>query len=211
MISGVVAREIQCPSCGAPIPIGSGQAAVAACPYCSSVVVVDAEAVRMVGKMALLAETPSCLAVGWRARCLGRVVETLGHLQLRYRGGLWDEWWVRFEDDGTTAWISQDEGEYMLEGPLDPTGLDLPAWDAVSPGDPVVLDGVRYWVEEKDEARMVGVEGELPFEVVPDERVRYLDLSDGQRKATVEWAGDDGTVEVSVGRYLGEDDLDALE
>lgn len=199
---------VSCTSCGGEVPVATKAARVASCPYCENLLIVNEEAVRALGKMALLAETPSCLAVGWTARCLGREIEILGRIQYRYRSGLWDEWWVRFVDDDSYGWISQDEGEYMLERPL-PEGVRAPEYDAVKPGDRFSLGRYKLWVEEKDEAVMVGLQGELPRDVRPEGKMRYLDLTDNKVKVTFEYF-DDGSHEGFSGRYLKPKDLVAL-
>jgi len=187
------------------VPVNTKAARVAACPYCESTLIVNEAAIRALGKMALLAETPSCLAVGWRASLKGREIEVLGRLQYRYSAGLWDEWWVRFLDDGAYAWISQDEGEYMLEHAL-PHDAHVPNYPAVRPGDRVYLGDRELFVEEKNHAVMVGLQGEIPLEANPDKRMFYLDLTDNKVKATVEYF-EDGTHMAFQGEYLGPEDL----
>jgi len=199
---------VSCTSCGGEVPVATKAARVASCPYCENLLIVNEEAVRALGKMALLAETPSCLAVGWTARCRGREIEVLGRIQYRYRSGLWEEWWVRFVDNDSYAWISQDEGEYMLERPL-PERVRAPEYDAVKPGDRFSLGRHKLWVEEKDEAVMVGLQGELPRDVRPEGKMRYLDLTDNKRKVTFEYF-DDGSNEGFSGQYLRSKDLVAL-
>jgi predicted RNA-binding Zn-ribbon protein involved in translation (DUF1610 family) len=202
-------QVVSCTSCGGEVPVATKAARVASCPYCENLLIVNEEAVRSLGKMALLAETPSCLAVGWRARCLGREIEVLGRIQYRYRSGLWDEWWVRFADDGSYGWISQDEGEYMLERPL-PERVRAPEYDRARPGDRFSIGRQKLWVEEKDEAVMVGLQGELPRDVRPGGTMRYLDLTDNKRKVTFEYFAD-GSREGFVGQYLKPRDLIALD
>lgn len=199
---------VNCPGCGGEVPVATKAARTAACPYCHSTLIVNEAAIRALGKMALLAETPSCLAVGWRARCAGREILVLGRLQFRYRAGLWDEWWVQFADDGSFAWISQDEDEYVLERPL--AKLTPPDYDTVQPGDRVKLGKHTLWVEEKDEAVMVGMQGELPRDAAPECPMRYLELTDNAHHLTIEYF-DDGTAEGFLGRRLQRNDLQAVD
>jgi len=200
--------QVTCPSCSGTVPVATKAARTASCPYCQSTLIVNEAAIRVLGKMALLAETPSCLAVGWRARCLDREIMVLGRLQFRYQAGLWDEWWVRFEDDGSYAWISQDEDEYVLERPV--AEARVPDYDSVRPGDRVAVGKSPFWVEEKDEAVMVGMQGELPREAAPENVMRYLELTNNKHHVTVEYF-EDGPPEVFVGRRLHRKDLEALD
>lgn len=201
-------RSITCPSCGGEVTVTTEAARVASCPYCASTLIVNEAAIRALGKMALLAETPSCLAVGWRAECLGREIRVLGRIQYRYRSGLWDEWWVQFVDDQSYAWISQDEDEYMLERPLDK--LRAPDYDSISPGDKFQIADHKLWVEEKDQAVMAGMQGELPLDATPDGVMRYIDLTDNELKLTIEYF-EDNSYMAFQGRYLKRQDLRALD
>lgn len=194
-----------CPSCGGPLSPASRRALTAVCSYCGSTLIVDSEGIRSLGKLALLADPPSLLAVGGEFLCRGRRGAVLGRLQFQYREGLWDEWWVRFADDGAESWISQDEGEYMVENQV-PAPAGLPGYDSVRPGDRLGLAGAEFWVDEKDEAWTVAAQGCLPFRVEPDEYMRYLDLSDGRRFATLSYFWD-GSVEAYLGESLAPEDI----
>lgn len=197
--------KVNCSSCGGDVEVASKASRVAACPYCKTTLIVNEAAIHALGEMALLAETPSCLAVGWTAKCLKRDIRVLGRLQYQYDSGLWDEWWVQFVDDGTYAWISQDEANYILEMAL-PDGLNVPDFDAVVPGDTIEFAKQRLLVKEKNVATMVGVQGELPLDAGPQKPMRYLDLVGKGIHATVEYF-DDGTHRAYQGRRLKPNDL----
>lgn len=201
-------NTINCPSCGGDVPIATQASCVAGCPYCGNMLVVNQDAIRALGKMSLLAETPSCLAVGWSALCREREIRVLGRIQYRYRAGLWDEWWVQFVDDESYAWISQDEDEYTLEIPL--PDLKPPNYESIAPGQHFKIAGHKVWVEEKDQATMVGVQGELPLGATPAGTMRYVDLTDNRIKLTLEYF-DDGTSLAFQGKYLKRKDLQALD
>ena len=196
---------VNCPSCGGDVTVASPASRTACCPYCQSTLIVNEQAVRLLGKMALLAETPSCLAVGWPARCLGKEIRVLGRLQYRYDAGLWDEWWIEFAADGSHAWISQDEGEYMFEKPYSQR-MEVPKYNSAKVGDRVRFGDRELWVEEKNTAEMVGMQGEIPLDAAPGKPMRYLDLTDNKIKATVEYF-DDGSHLAFRGKYLKRSDL----
>lgn len=199
-----MAVTVNCPSCGGGVEVASKASRVAACPFCNSTLIVNADAIRALGKMALLAETPSCLAVGWPAQCLGRDIRVLGRLQYQYDAGLWDEWWVQFVDDGSYAWISQDEGEYTLEVALE--GITAPTFEEVDPGDTFKLNGRRLRLMEKNSAVMAGMQGEIPLEAGPGKPMRYLDLAGKGVRATIEYF-DDGSFQAYEGQALKPRDL----
>ncbi len=202
-------KAVSCPSCGGDIEVATLATCSATCPYCESRVIVNQAAIEARGKMSLLAELPSCLSVGWPAEVDGRQIEVLGRIQYKYNSGIWDEWWIQYVDDESYAWISQDEGRYMLETPLE-TSINSELFDQVDPGEPVTLAGHNFFVQEVGEAVMVGMQGQLPFNVDPDEIMRFIDLTDNKRKLTIELFAD-GSQEVFFGQYLNKNKLRSYE
>lgn len=202
-----MSAAVQCPSCGGEVSVTTSAARTASCGYCGSVLIVNQAAIEARGKMALLADSPSCLAVGWRAKCLGRELEVVGRIQYKYHSGLWDEWWVRFLDDGAMMWISQDEGVYTLEKPVSITS-GLPSWESAEPGSSHKLGRYKLLVEERDVGEMVGMQGELPLDASPEGKMSYVELANDRIKCTIEYF-EDGSVQVFQGRYLKATDLKA--
>lgn len=191
---------VSCPNCGGDVSIASKASRVAHCPYCENTLIVNEAAIRALGKMALLANLPSCLAIGYPAKCLGREIVVLGRIQFRYDAGIWDEWWIQFLDDESNAWISQDEGSYMLEISF-PKGISMPDYDSLEVGDRIEFGKRRLWVEEKNVANMVGLQGEVPRDAAPDRAVRFLQLTDNKVIASIEYY-EDGSREAFQGRRL---------
>jgi len=204
-----MAESKNCPNCGGEVPIPVAAARTARCGYCDSALIVNEAAIRALGKMALLTDTPSCLAVGWHVKCLKRNAKVLGRVQYKNDNSIWDEWWIEFEDDGSTAWISQNEGTYVFEKPVKGSTEKLPKYDDVKPGDTVPIGKRQLQVNEKDIGKMVGLQGEVPFEASPDEVMRYLELADDRIKCTIEYFAD-GDIELFQGRYLKSRDLIAI-
>jgi len=89
---------------------------------------------------------------------------------------------------------------YFIERPVEK--LRAPDYDSIFPGEKFQIAGHKLWVEEKDQATMVGVQGELPLDATPDGVMRYVDLTDNRIKLTIEYFEDD-----SVELYNLEDDL----
>ena len=50
---------MNCPSCGAELDMGSRFAHLVVCQFCDSALIKDEKALRIAGKMAVLAQTPS--------------------------------------------------------------------------------------------------------------------------------------------------------
>ncbi|MDF1663237.1 MAG: DUF4178 domain-containing protein [Planctomycetota bacterium] len=205
-----MAHDITCSSCGSTLPLESQHVAVAVCPTCDNTLLIKEDQVKNIGVKATLAEPDSCLSVGWRAKCLGREITTHGRVQYKYDGGIWDEYWIRFDGDDDTStefWISHDEGEYMFEEAVE-SGF-IPDYGDLRPGDKMVIDRQKYVIEEKRSAEMMGFQGYLPFFAAPGRFINYLDLNSGKEKATVTYYPD-GTIKVFKGRYLTQSELEPI-
>lgn len=194
---------MNCPSCGGELDWDQRFAHLVVCPYCASSVVVDEEALRLAGKMNVLAVPDGPLFVGAHGKVGGHTFEVLGRIRYGYGRGFWDEWFLAL-DDGRTAWISQDEGDFSFEFLRE----DLQATDELlraSPGDVVHLAGKAFHVEERDRAVCEGGEGQLPFDLEVGHEIEYLDLGAVDRSASVELEQDGAggkSARVFVGRDL---------
>jgi hypothetical protein len=63
----------------------------------------------------------------------------VGRLQYGYAGGTWNEWHALF-DNGSSGWLSEDNGAYVLAFDK-PLPGDVPAMAALSAGQSVVVEG----------------------------------------------------------------------
>ncbi|MFW5751178.1 MAG: DUF4178 domain-containing protein [Planctomycetota bacterium] len=193
-----------CPSCGKNLAETERFRAMTVCPACRAAVVLDAGATRVAGTMALLTQTPSPLQVGGVGSLMGRTFQVAGRVRYGYRDGAWDEWFLFF-DDGSQAWISEDGGELTFESFVRTT--PPMAWEDAQPGATYQLGDESFVVAEKAVAICEGAEGDLPFPVLPEEKVPFLDLEAPEAMATVEYELD-GSVIVFRGRHLTAGELD---
>jgi len=182
-----------------------GQFAVVSSFGSESAVLLDEKAARVAGKMAVLAQTPSPLFVGGTGELLGRKFSILGRVRYGYERGYWDEWYLAF-DDGSTAWVGEDENNFALESHDDTETAPIEYADAF-PGQTVQLGETAFHLDEKGIAICEGGEVQLPFTIVSGERVPFLDLSLGDKFATVEYDIEDQTARVFRGRRLDISDL----
>jgi DNA-directed RNA polymerase subunit RPC12/RpoP len=195
---------VLCPSCGGELAADSRYARLVVCGYCDSAIVLDEKTARVAGKMAVLAQTPTPLFVGGTGRVLDRAFSVLGRVRYGYAKGYWDEWYLLF-DDGETGWISEDERNITLER-LEPPGAWKGEFATVSPGDNLSVAGSMFHVDEKNIAECEGGEGQLPFAIVSGEKVPFLDLSNDEAFATVEF-DTEGETRVFRGTRVDFDDL----
>ncbi|GAB4206971.1 MAG: DUF4178 domain-containing protein [Tibeticola sp.] len=149
-----------CPGCGAPVAFQSAQSTHAVCGYCQSIVVREGEVLKRIGKMAELFDDHSPLQLGASGRIDGQPFTLVGRLQVQYGEGVWTEWVALF-DDGTRAWLSEDNGAYVFSRPVAATGA-LPAAADFIVGQMSRVGGETYTVASNQTVSLRSAQGELP-------------------------------------------------
>jgi hypothetical protein len=197
---------------------------MAVCEFCRATVVKDLDAVRDLGKMSEVLEDYSPFQLGTAGSVGGRSFTLVGRIQLRYASGIWNEWFLLF-DDGANGWLGDSSGRYVLttERPL---GASWPAFEMIRPGREVELEAGRFVAAEKRVARCIGGQGELPFRVGEGWEARVADLRQGSAFVTLDYSDgdkpvlyagsavtieqmqcqllrDDEAIKASAGRYRG--------
>ena len=169
-----------CPSCGAPIEFKAGSTVVLVCPFCRSAVARTDRGLQDLGKVAEVAESESPLKIGLRGTFKGTGFELTGRAQYRHEmGGYWDEWYATFSN-GWVGWLAEAQGRFYLTfyQPL-PQGTTLPAFDQLQIGQNVeeIPAKLPLMVTEKGVAAAAAADGEIPYQLVPNEKNAYADLS----------------------------------
>jgi hypothetical protein len=154
-------QNVSCPSCGAVVPFKSHASVMAVCEYCKTTVLKDAESVKDMGRMSDVLEDYSPIRIGTSGRFGGQEFTVIGRIQLRYPGGLWNEWYVYF-NDGRPAWLSDASGQFTLTFEKQHDGV-LPAFDEIRPAQTYTLLGQPCVASDIRVAECIGGEGELPF------------------------------------------------
>ena len=149
-----------CPGCGAPVEFRSAQSAFAVCSYCRSTVVRDGDTLARIGKVAEVFEDYSPLQLLARGRWQGREFTLVGRLQYRGASGAWTEWNALFAD-GSTAWLAEDNGSYVLALPTT-TERPLPQPQQLRLDATTAIDGHSYKVASNEQVALVSAQGELP-------------------------------------------------
>lgn len=172
--------QASCPSCAAPIEFQKGSTIVLVCPYCRSAVTRTDRDLKDLGKVAEIVDSQSPLKLGLKGEFKGHRFELTGRAQLRHEmGGYWDEWYATFSN-GWVGWLAEAQGRFYMTfyQPL-PQGAVLPTFDALQVGQPVaaITATSPLMVVEKGAATSVAAEGEIPYQLVPNERSNYADLS----------------------------------
>ncbi|MBP6763780.1 MAG: DUF4178 domain-containing protein [Rubrivivax sp.] len=158
------AYRAACPNCGAPVEFASAASASAVCSFCRSTLVRDGGALRRIGISAELFDDHSALQLGVRGTRQGVAFTLVGRLQYAYEGGTWNEWHALF-DNGRSAWLSEDNGAYVIafDAPLPKdAAADAAALDRLRAGQRVLADGRAWDVASVTRARLLAAQGELP-------------------------------------------------
>lgn len=218
---------ISCPNCGAPVEFTHHASAAAVCEYCRTTVVRNDAAVADQGHLSAVLEDYSPIQIGTAGSYGNRDFTVLGRIQLRYESGIWNEWFLVF-DDGATGWLGDASGQYVVTVAR-PPAADMPAFDAVQIGQDYRLGTGSFTAADKRTARCIGGEGELPFVVGDGWEARVIDLRRGSEFVTLDYSDgpapqlyagsartlaqlgcqllrDDDAIKASAGRYRGRPD-----
>ena len=152
-----------CPGCGAPIEFRSAQSTHAVCAYCQSTVVRSGDTLARIGKMAELFNDFSPLQLQASGMFQGRAFTVLGRLQYRYPQGTWTEWQALL-DDGSAAFLSEDNGAYVFTLP-DSVARELPPADKFRVGANTAntaINGKLFTVASNESVSLLSAQGELP-------------------------------------------------
>lgn len=221
---------VSCPSCGAQVQFRSHASVVAVCEFCRATVMKDADSVEDLGKMSSALEDYTRIQIGTAGVVGGRNFSVVGRIQLRYSAGMWNEWFLLFDDTGT-GWLGDSSGLYTVTTET-PAGGALPAFADIEPGKLYTIAGQRYTASEKRSAECIGGQGELPFRVGEGWQARVADFRAGAAFVTLDYSDsdtpalyngvavtleemkcqllrDDEQIKESAGKYRGK--LDALE
>lgn len=167
--------EINCPACGASLDPRLKYSKLVVCAYCQMAIFLEDEAAKVAGKMAVLTDQPSMLSIGQRFSYQGLNFVPIGRIRYAYPKGYWEEWWV-LGDDGHPYWVSIDEGDVAIESKVE-TQAKFPPFAEIKLGQEIVVSGKNARITEKNSCQCVGAEGELPFQVAPNESHDYADLT----------------------------------
>ncbi len=223
-------QTVSCPSCGAPLQFRSHASVLAVCEFCRATVLKELETVRDLGKMSEVLEDYSRIQVGTSGIHGGRSFTVVGRIQLRYDAGMWNEWYLLF-DDGSDGWLGDASGQYVLTTRREPAA-GWPAFDAIQVARQYDIGFGPYVASDKRVAKCTGGQGELPFRVGEGWEARVADFRRGPSFATLDYSDgtppllyagnavtleamkcqllrDDEQIKASAGKYRGK--LDVLQ
>jgi uncharacterized protein DUF4178 len=196
-------RTVNCPSCGAKVRFRSAASILAVCEYCKATLVRHDLNLENIGKMAELKTdgSPLQLQAGGEYRQVHFAV--VGRIQLRYKQGLWNEWYLLF-DDMRGGWLGEAQGTYAISFLTKPQ--PVPSFEDLKTGQRLVLKDQLFEVRDLESALCIGGEGELPFRVGPGYETSVVDLlGEDNQFATIDYS--ETPPLIFVGEYV---EFDAL-
>lgn len=190
--------SVSCPSCGVAIEETNAHTRSMSCPHCGNWVYFGSNGWEVAGLFEHAIDAPSMLQLGKSGQLSGRRFVVGGRVRLSYAEGFWDEWWLEFED-GDSQWLEEDDGVYRLHRSIDAQPSVETVSDATVGGN-VSIDGESWFVSERVDAQVAGVEGSLPVAIVPGEPVVCIDVMGNGTKMSIE--SGDNDIQISRSRVV---------
>ena len=197
-------QKLPCPGCGAEIQFRSSASVMAVCEYCKTTVLKDIDSVKNLGKMSDVLEDYSPIQINTTGIYGGNSFTVIGRIQLRYADGMWNEWYVMF-DNGKTAWLGDASAQYTITAEV-PGGTHIPAFTTLIPAHSYTLNGQGYIASDVRTADCIGGQGELPFKVGAGWQAKVADLRYGRSFITLDYSESD-TPKIYVGQAVTLDEL----
>lgn len=199
--------NFQCPSCGAPASLESGEM-TAECAQCGNPLR-RADAAVQQQSAAVGYATQSGIRLGTKTLIQGEEFEITGRLVLGERDeeGLsqWEEW-VLIGERGTVLYLELDEGRWKLSRPFVPSRPLGPAeLQVLHEGSGINLGDEQGIVTGSGTYQVLHVEGEFPYAVRRGQEHRYLDAQSLNGFVSVEWSEE--AVEFYRGQVMGQRQL----
>lgn len=187
-----------CPSCGAPLDIKNRFVKMITCDFCGQSLLLKDTGLDPTGRTAKLVELPSKLYIDAQGTISGTPFEVLGRLRYQYDSGMWDEWFIMLEGK-QPGWLVEDEGTFKLYQKTTLSGA-IPPFEQIRVGSTIDLGNKQVFVTEKGEANIVGGEGQLAFNILPGDEIRYLDGNSGSEQVSIEYTSSE--IELLTGKAV---------
>lgn len=178
-----------CPKCGHGLGPQLASTRMTNCPACGTSLFLLDDRFELAGDQGVMHDAPMLMTMGNRVTMLGTTWRLIGQARFSYGRGFWDEFWAEGEG-GTTAWISVDEGEVVVQTELHPGERPKLATGPVL-GESVPWNGILYRVTELETATCQAFRGTLPEVMVLGETYRFANCTgeDGSLLSGEYWQG----------------------
>ncbi|MFN3456629.1 MAG: DUF4178 domain-containing protein [Novosphingobium sp.] len=194
---------LNCPSCGAQVPVRGPSLPYGTCPYCQTLILREGLRVEDIGKVAVLPYDVSPIQLGTMLVADGRGMTVVGRVRWAWSGGSWNEW-LAIAETGAQFWLAEAAGMFMLtaEWPqlLDqPKVRDFARGEVIAPGDVVEVEGRKLFAIDIKQVECLGSEGDLPIPTAIGTRMTSVDFRSASgevlslqrdERGTTAWFGD---------------------
>lgn len=200
-----MAQQLQCQNCSAPLAVENQFVRAVTCRFCGSAYIVSGDSTLSAnGQGTSLANYPSRLSVGTRAKIKGRGFQVLGRIRYTYEEGFWDEWQIMWDDGAPPSWLEEDEGYWTLFDKMRLRG-EVASYDSIRVGKSVTLNGMQVFITERRQARVLGSEGQFSAVMPIQGQFGYATGNAGEEIISVNFWADE--IEVSRGQEVALTDL----
>lgn len=164
-----------CPSCGAPVQVYSPTAITVVCSYCDSMLVLQDGTLKDTGRDSALLQDFSPIQIGTTGTYNGQGFAVVGRLQAKYDAGVWNEWYVRF-DNGENGWLSEAGDIHVITHQI-ATPANAPAFNEIRAGISTLDYGKTFIASDVREITLsnAAAQGELPFRLPEHYQNRVAD------------------------------------
>ncbi len=136
------------------------------------------DVVRKAGQEGVMHDVPMLFGIGDSVTCGKETVEIMGHARFSYGRGFWDEFWG-ITGKGAPRWVSVDEGDIVLQAPLDPA--DYPSNKRrFYVGQHLTTKRTDFDVVEIDSAECVALLGSFDEEMFVGETYRFVNAQNSK-------------------------------
>jgi hypothetical protein len=182
-------KQVKCPTCGAPNNLLNPGVLMISCEYCTAAFYWDKERIQAAGFKSALPEGFSRMYKGATGSLRNSRFIVLGRARYSFQRGFWDEWYLEMQN-GELLWLTEDNHEFRLEKEV--KSLVVPPFEKCGTGMRIDAGTGVFIVTEFGDAQCIGIEGELPRVVLPDQKYPYVDAAtpDGDRSLGIEYTSD---------------------
>jgi len=172
--------NLSCPNCGHPFDGSKKAIVMQTCPSCDTTLYVQSDRLLTAGHAGEMHDSPALWAIGDIVKLGRKAWEILGHARFSYGRGWWDEYWAE-DPRGFGTWISVDEGDIIVQEPLDLAQDERPGFATQSPvGHAFAFDHEDFRLIETGQGTCVALRGSFGERLMVGDVFEYANAQGGQ-------------------------------
>jgi len=203
-------QKYSCSACHAPLEVANRFEKTAKCPYCGTVNFLINDSLDLSGHTGEIYDSASIFQVGNKIKFSQGEEEISGIIQARvryeYDEGLWEEFFIQTMNN-QKIWLQEDEGELTLFKKKSLT-KKIPPVEEIFAGSVIPVNNQDFFVTEKIEANIQGVQGSLPYKIKSKEKITCIDGNISGKLASLEITPSE--IFYCEGQEIGYDEIKVL-